>query len=337
MHYPSNENPLVSIGCAVYNGEKTLGRALDKLIEQDYQNLEIIICDDGSTDSSPEICQEYASKDARILYMRNDENLGIIENCNKLFRLSSGKYFMWADQDDVRDVTFVSKAVAILESDEHAVLCHCYTGVFKESDDELEYYSTMDHVDAVRNPLLRYCRFLRTFNDCITYGLLRSSALAKTSLWHDDSGSANALLFELLLLGSFRQVPEILYFYQSKGLKNRPSPEQEYERHNGGRSMPWYYLPFIAVAKNQTLSILRMGQGFRVKSGLLLFLWFNVVMTVLGKLIYRVVKKLTGNHIPESVTNLCLKLVQNRSDIHPLIPDEEFEANYPRTWVLKSN
>ena len=55
-------NPLVSIGMPVFNGEKSLAQALDALLEQDYSNLEVIISDNGSTDRTPMICQEFQKK-----------------------------------------------------------------------------------------------------------------------------------------------------------------------------------------------------------------------------------------------------------------------------------
>src|SRR6267143_1650924 len=122
--------PLVSIGCAVYNGEATLDRALAPLVGQDYANLEILIADDCSTDRSLEICEAFARADARVRIIRNHENVGIIQNFNNLLAEATGKYFMWADQDDIRDRTFARKAVAALEADGDAVLCHSHTGAF---------------------------------------------------------------------------------------------------------------------------------------------------------------------------------------------------------------
>ena len=96
-----NENqPLVSIGVPVFNGEKGLAVALDSLIGQDYHNLEIIISDNASTDATSKICEEYVGKDSRIKYSRLEENIGAALNFNRVFERSSGKYFMWAAHDD---------------------------------------------------------------------------------------------------------------------------------------------------------------------------------------------------------------------------------------------
>ena len=78
--------PLVTVGCAVYNGEATLARALAPVVGQDYPNLEILISDDCSTDSSPEIYERFARGDSRIRVLRNKRNIGVTENLNRLAR-----------------------------------------------------------------------------------------------------------------------------------------------------------------------------------------------------------------------------------------------------------
>ena len=96
MDMENEKSPLVSIGLPVFNGEKSLAQALDALLDQDYSNLEIIISDNGSTDRTSEICEEFLKKDTRIKYYRSSENLGSNWNFNRVFELSSGKYFMRA-------------------------------------------------------------------------------------------------------------------------------------------------------------------------------------------------------------------------------------------------
>ena len=93
--------PLVSIGLPVYNGDTSLRAALDCLLAQDYPNIELIISDNASTDTTPKICEEYSQNENRIKYFRSKENHGAIWNFNRVFELSAGKYFMWAAYDDI--------------------------------------------------------------------------------------------------------------------------------------------------------------------------------------------------------------------------------------------
>lgn len=92
---------LVSIAIATYNGEQFLREQLDSILTQTYQNLEIIICDDQSTDSTHQILQEYSLQDSRIKVFLNNKNLGLVKNFEKAISLCSGEYIALADQDDI--------------------------------------------------------------------------------------------------------------------------------------------------------------------------------------------------------------------------------------------
>ena len=108
-------NPLVSIGLPVYNGERDLPRALDCLQAQDYDNFEIVISDNASTDGTQQILEEYAARDARIKLSFNNTNIGIIANFESVLEKANGAYFMWAAHDDLWSKSFVRTMVKELE------------------------------------------------------------------------------------------------------------------------------------------------------------------------------------------------------------------------------
>ena len=301
--------PLVTIGCAVYNGDRTLERALATLTSQTYPHIELLLSDDGSTDRSIEICKEVALRDSRVRLLTNPTRLGVTRNCNKLFAEASGKYFMWADQDDLRDTSFIAKAVAILEADPGVVLCHGQSGVFVEDPADVKLIVTFSGISGVASRSARYWRFLREYADTTIYGLIRTDALRRTRLWRPHLGSANALLFELLLLGTFVEIPEVLYFYAGRGLGTRPGPSQEYERMNIGRTIPWYYRPFLVLAVNQTDGIWRSPAPLHEKVVLLLMLWAHVGMVGATKVIYRLLDRLALGRVPEWFTRACTVVV----------------------------
>ena len=95
------KEPLVSIAMCTYNGAAWLPQQLDTLLNQTWQNLEIIICDDASTDHTPALLEEYARKDPRIKIYRNEQNLGYNKNFEKACRLSTGEFIAISDQDDI--------------------------------------------------------------------------------------------------------------------------------------------------------------------------------------------------------------------------------------------
>lgn len=93
--------PLVSIAMATYNGEQFLAQQLDSILSQSYANIEIIICDDGSTDATCEILQHYAQKGGNIQCFFNETNKGLVKNFEKALLLCTGDYIALADQDDI--------------------------------------------------------------------------------------------------------------------------------------------------------------------------------------------------------------------------------------------
>ena len=104
----ADRKPLVSIGMPVYNGSDFLPHALESLLSQDYENFELIISDNNSTDSTQKICLDYMAKDKRIRYVRNETNVGAIENFNRVFEMSQAEYFMWHAHDDLREPNYIS-------------------------------------------------------------------------------------------------------------------------------------------------------------------------------------------------------------------------------------
>lgn len=103
---PSTEQPLVSIIIPVYNTETYLRACLDSVVNQSYKNLEIILINDGSTDSSKQICDEYARNDARITVF-HIENSGPSVARNLGLDTAKGEYFAFIDSDDMYHYQFI--------------------------------------------------------------------------------------------------------------------------------------------------------------------------------------------------------------------------------------
>jgi len=92
---------MISIVMSVYNGEKTVGRAIESMLNQTYKNFEFIIIDDCSQDQTFNILQEYQRKDSRIRILHNEKNLGLAASLNKGIIESSGDWIVRMDDDDI--------------------------------------------------------------------------------------------------------------------------------------------------------------------------------------------------------------------------------------------
>lgn len=98
----SNETalPLVSVLMTAYNRSKYIGEAIESVLSSTYQKFELIIVDDGSTDDTVDIAEQYAAKDARVRVFKNENNLGDYPNRNKAATYARGKYIKYLDSDD---------------------------------------------------------------------------------------------------------------------------------------------------------------------------------------------------------------------------------------------
>lgn len=92
---------MISIALATYNGEKYLRQQIESLYRQTIPFNKLVICDDCSCDNTVSIIEEYASKDNRILFIRNDVNIGFRNNFQKAVGLCDGDYILLCDQDDI--------------------------------------------------------------------------------------------------------------------------------------------------------------------------------------------------------------------------------------------
>lgn len=109
-------HPLVSIGIPTYNRNVGIRETLESIWNQQYSNLEIIISDNHSTDSTPEIIAGITKDHPDIKYWRQEINIGMIPNFEFVLRKATGKYFMWVADDDKLEPGIIQKYVTFLEN-----------------------------------------------------------------------------------------------------------------------------------------------------------------------------------------------------------------------------
>jgi len=229
------DTPLISIGVPIYNDAVFLRRALDRLVQQDYANLEIILADDGSTDSSREICREYAEqRDTRIRFIENYQNLGALSNHRLVLELSKGEYFAWASGHDYLNPSFVSQTLKILQTHPTVLLC-CPRSVFEDENGRsvrtpIGGLDTRGFPPVERfNKVLAHLTGGGTAN--IFYGLYRRSALAQVNPFRKVIGHDGIALGELSILGDIVQIDDILYHrldHRNMYGNNRVERHQQY-------------------------------------------------------------------------------------------------------------
>lgn len=262
--------PLVSLGVPVFNGEEQLARCLDSLLKQDYPNLEIVISDNGSTDRTPQIAEQYARIDSRVRYFRAESNRGLVWNFNRVFELSSGKYFAWTSHDDEREPSFVSRCVESLERHQDAVLSPGRVAVSIEPHDDVIYVAHFESFAEQADAVTRYRDALTAVPPPAFYGLYRSSAMRKTRLFQEVVGTDLAFLHELAIYGPFAPVPEVLMRYRARATWN--SIDQDARAFLGLDRKPWWYQPFFILFLDQCSRLIHAAipAGIKLRLGAVL-------------------------------------------------------------------
>lgn len=271
--------PRVSIGVPVYNGERYIAETLDSLLAQTFDDYELIICDNASTDGTGDICRAYAERDPRIRYVRNPENIGAAGNYRRALELSSCEYFRCANADDLFAPEGLARCVGVLDQDPSVVLTYPKTKFIDERGIVLSEYD--DNLD-LQSPKASE-RFLQVMDRLgyvnIIYGLMRTDVLRKTGLLRNFPRGDIPLVIELALYGKFREIPEFLFFRRLHPLalsssKGDVSLTQEFFDPSKKGRIPMTEWRHICAHGR---SLMRAPLGFREKTGLG---WFLVRMAI---------------------------------------------------------
>ena len=253
----------VSIGLPVYNGEQFIRESIDSVLNQTFQDFELIISDNASTDNTPTIVDPYVKRDSRLQYYRNDKNFGAAYNYNRLVKMAQGEYFKWISHDDVIAPTYLERCVEILDHHDDVVLCYPKTVIIDEEGKKIS-----DHFDGLELTLChcrsRFRKFLRKPAGCNpVFGLMRTKALLSSSRIGSYAYSDYILLAEMCLKGKFWEIPESLFFRRNhqemSRRKNRKGKELAFwfdTRRTTSNAFPLLKLLFelIKTVKNADIS-----------------------------------------------------------------------------------
>jgi glycosyltransferase involved in cell wall biosynthesis len=125
--------PRLTIGLPVYNGENYLGEAIAALLGQTFEDFELIISDNASTDGTAGISRRYEKQDSRIRYVRQPRNIGIAPNHNFIVSEARGELVKWASHDDLYARDMMERCVQALDEHPHVVLANPWTAMIDGS------------------------------------------------------------------------------------------------------------------------------------------------------------------------------------------------------------
>lgn len=230
--------PTVTVGVPVYNGERYVGAALDSFLTQTWDDFELIVSDNASTDGTEAICRAYAAADSRVRYYRSSTNVGVARNYRRVFELSSSAYFKWASADDVVEPQFLQRCLDVLQHYPDVVLAYAKTRLVDDAGTTIRNYEDNLHLTS-ESPARRFLDVqerLRLAN--AVQGVIRSDVLRRTRLMGSYVGSDCIFIAELALHGKFHEVPAILFSrrFHSQAYSSITNPASRLQYYNPGDS-----------------------------------------------------------------------------------------------------
>ncbi len=203
--------PRLSIGLPVYNGERHISAALEALLGQTYEDFELIVSDNASTDGTSEICLRYARQDRRIRYIRQERNIGLVPNHIFVLKQARGELFKSAAHDDLYARDLLLRCVEALDDDPQAVLAHAWSAVVDSSGSVVGTFGPGGELNAPRAPDRLRSILYEGCHD-YEYAVIRTSALRRMRPQGSYHLADRTFSVELALHGGFHQVEDWLYF-----------------------------------------------------------------------------------------------------------------------------
>jgi glycosyltransferase involved in cell wall biosynthesis len=203
--------PRLSIGLPVYNGSRYVAESIEALLGQTFEDFELIISDNASTDDTGDICRRYAKQDSRVRYFRQQRNVGLAPNHNFCVGQARGELFKWGAADDLYARDLLEKCVAALDEHPRVVLAHSWTAMIDTAGTLTQVNAYPLATSAPRAP----DRFRSMLNDSggdDDGGVMRKAVLLRTAMKESYHHADRTIITELGLYGPFYQVPEWLYF-----------------------------------------------------------------------------------------------------------------------------
>jgi glycosyltransferase involved in cell wall biosynthesis len=209
--------PRLTIGLPVYNGENFLAESIEALLGQTYEDYELIISDNASTDGTEAICRRYQQRDSRIRYVRQPRNIGLSPNHNLVVGMAHSELFKWASHDDLYARDLLKCCVEALDEYPDVVLAHSWSATINNSG---EITKAIEYPLATASPSaperFRSLLFVEGSDD--DGGIMRMATMRGIAL-NSYHHAERTTIAELALRGPFYHVPDWLYFRRDHPLR----------------------------------------------------------------------------------------------------------------------
>ncbi|MBL0182765.1 MAG: glycosyltransferase family 2 protein [Chitinophagaceae bacterium] len=282
----SSAAPLVTVGIPTYNRPEGLERTLACITNQTYSNLEIIVSDNCSTNPDVlHVLQKYAELDKRVTCHIQKKNLSIVPNFQFLLDNASGKYFMWAADDDQWNNDFIERCVLAMETNDEVVISITTMDVFDKNN--VFVPGKLNRGFLQPNLFARSFNFIKSsmHNKFFLCGLYRT-AMVKNVPFHNSWGGEHLFLYEIITRGKFLLVegPPAFHYFEGGSSKTNASIRKAFNirsRYYFLDSYVFKYLTYQFGFKN--LSFLKKAGLFFTNGTALIFNEDHILYYILIK------------------------------------------------------
>jgi len=302
MNSLKENNTKVSIGLPVYNGERFIRKRIESILSQTLKEFELIVSDNASTDATSTICKEFASKDNRIRYFRQENNIWIARNFKYVLDQACSEYFVWTGVDDIWLPEFLEENVKVLKD------CDRFVGSIgkikqygkKRISKPPRYLKNIRYVSYDNYPksgkyedLIRF--YLRLITSENIYAVFRTEQIRKSFVQKPMVLGDKAVMLNILKYGEINIINKILMYRYSEGFSVSTPLLKRLKQLNEGRIFGFIFslLPFtLWCLKNLGLKIFFQNLDY--------FLYINYAR---GKLLLKLFARKIQNKIVKKGTS----------------------------------
>lgn len=236
----NTEKPLVSVLIPAFNHEKYIASTLESVLCQEYENIELIICDDGSSDNTPKIAEEWVKKNCnkfKVCKFLIQENKGICFTLNRLVRASSGAYIKPMASDDLLiDNALTILTEKVIQSEKKILV---FSNILEFQGDEIERAPAFERIRGYNSKFLSNHKALLNFELAIAWGRPFNNQFYSRSFYDAVGGYPETLFhedyyfgFAGLVLGciAYEYRPTLLYRTRDNNVSPGLSDAQYYEK-----------------------------------------------------------------------------------------------------------
>jgi glycosyltransferase involved in cell wall biosynthesis len=208
-----NQSPILSIILPAYNAATYIAETIESVLHQDYTNFELLIIDDGSTDTTAQVVHPFTS-DQRVIYIKDEHNIGLIQTLNKGISLAKGKYIGRIDADDIwHNPNKISMQMEYFDTHPDTVLIGTSAIAIDQSGKTLFTMKYPSEEQIIRKQFLSGNPFIHPSVICLKEAMVNAGGFLTEDTYAEDYG----LWLRIAALGHIHNISEPLMKYRIHG------------------------------------------------------------------------------------------------------------------------